>query len=312
MWQARPDVIHGHIHEGALIGLVLSRLWSCPLVCDLQGSLTGEMADHGFVRRGGLAHAVFHRLERFIDRAAPRILTSTALNAQLLQDDFACDPARITYVPDCVNTAVFAPRPHDATWHAWRASLGIPEGRKVVVYLGLLAEYQGTDHLLRAAAAICRRRDDVHFLVAGFPNVDHYRGVARELGVLDHCSFPGKVIYDQAPAMLAMGDVAVSPKLSATEGAGKLLNYMAMGLPTVAFDTPVSREYLGDAGVYARVGDTGDLARCLERLLDDATLSVELAARLRRRAQEQYDWSLSGRLILDAYAGQLGRPVPST
>ena len=43
--------------------------------------------------------------------------------------------------------------------------------------------------------------------------------------------------------------------ISRTEGLGKLLNYMAMGLPTVAFDVPVAREYLGDLGLYAETGN---------------------------------------------------------
>jgi glycosyltransferase involved in cell wall biosynthesis len=169
------------------------------------------------------------------------------------------------------------------------------------MYLGLLADYQGTDHLLQAAAAICRRRDDVHFVIAGFPSVDRYRQQAERLGIASHCSFPGKVPYEDAPAMLGLGDVAVAPKLSATEGAGKLLNYMAMGLPAVAFDTPVSREYLGDDGIYAAAGDSLALAHEIEALLDDASARQQLSARLRARAQERYAWTLSGDRILAVY-----------
>ena len=79
----------------------------------------------------------------------------------------------------------------------------------------------------------------------------------------DHTTFTGKVPYHQARDYLALGDVAVAPKLSATEGSGKILNYMAMGLPTVAFDTPVSREYLGDVGIYATAGRSRVLAEAL-------------------------------------------------
>ena len=38
--------------------------------------------------------------------------------------------------------------------------------------------------------------------------------------------------------------MAAAPKMSRTEGNGKIANYMAMGLPTVAFETPVAREIL--------------------------------------------------------------------
>jgi glycosyltransferase involved in cell wall biosynthesis len=87
-------------------------------------------------------------------------------------------------------------------------------------------------------------------------------------------TFTGAVRYEQAPAYLALGDVAVAPKLSLTEGNGKLLNYIAMGLPTVAFDTSVSREILGDLGIYAPAGDWTALATELERTLRDADGAV--------------------------------------
>ena len=47
----KPDIIHAHLHEGALIGAVVSKLLRIPLIFDYQGSLTGEMLDHGFLGR---------------------------------------------------------------------------------------------------------------------------------------------------------------------------------------------------------------------------------------------------------------------
>ncbi|MBC7237935.1 MAG: glycosyltransferase, partial [Chloroflexi bacterium] len=158
------------------------------------------------------------------------------------------------------------------------------------------------DHLLRAAQIVCRQRDDVQFLIAGFPHLERYQGMARELGIADRVTFPGRVPYEEAPRLLALGDVAVAPKLSHTEGAGKLLNYMAMALPTVAFDTEVSREYLGPQGVYARRGDSDDLARCLLALLDDAEWRCQLGAALRLRALEHYAWDGAAETILRSYA----------
>jgi len=307
----RPDIIHGHLHEGSLIGILLSRLFSCPVVCDLQGSLSDEMVDHHFVHAGGLPYRFFRWIEGMIDQSATRILTSTMLYTELLSRKFGCDAERITHVPDCVNTSIFSPRPRDAHWLAYRRALGIPASRKVVVYLGLLAQYQGTDHLLKSAALLCSRRADIHFLVAGFPNTDHYRQMAARLGIEDHCTFTGKIPYEDAPDLLAQGDVAVSPKLSATEGAGKLLNYMAMGLPVVSFDTAVGHEYLGDLGMYAATGDSEDLARCIELVVDNP-LCGDLGRLLRQRACDRYDWALSGALITQTYVNELDRSLLSS
>jgi hypothetical protein len=63
----RFDVIHAHMHEGALIGLVLGRLFGLPVVFDFQGSMTEEMIDHHFLTRGSRVHRPLRRLERWID-----------------------------------------------------------------------------------------------------------------------------------------------------------------------------------------------------------------------------------------------------
>ncbi|HEX7587483.1 MAG TPA: glycosyltransferase, partial [Anaerolineae bacterium] len=59
----RPNVIHAHLHEGALIGGVLSRVLRIPLVFDFQGSLTSEMVDHQFISANGVLFRLAHRLE---------------------------------------------------------------------------------------------------------------------------------------------------------------------------------------------------------------------------------------------------------
>ena len=70
----------------------------------------------------------------------------------------------------------------------------------------------------------------------------------RHADLSDMIHFTGKVDYAHAPLMLSAADIAVTPKLSPTEANGKIFNYMACGLPVVAFDTPVNREVLGDTG----------------------------------------------------------------
>ena len=150
---------------------------------------------------------------------------------------------------------------------ALKAALGIPAGRPVVAYLGFMAPHQGTDHLVHVAARLQADGVDVHFLVMGFPNVDLYQELARQQGVAGRMTFSGKIHYDDAPRYLAVGDITISPKLSATEGSGKVLNYMALGKPVVAYDNPVHQEYLGTAGVYAPAGDEGALARAVGALV---------------------------------------------
>jgi glycosyltransferase involved in cell wall biosynthesis len=301
----RPDVLHCHLHEGALIGAALSRLWRVPYLFDFQGSMTAEMLDHHFLRANSLMARLTLRAERFIDRLAPRILTSTAQANELLVERFGCAPECIVHAPDCVNTDTFRPATRDASWQAARDRWGIAPGRTVLVYLGLLADYQGTDHLLQAMGRLVAAGHDVHLLLGGYPHIEQYRQLAHSLGIAERVTLAGRIRYEEAPAFLGLGDIAMAPKLSTTEGAGKILNYMGVGLPVVAYDTCASREYLGAWGVYAERGNVEALTACIADLLNDPARRQNTGAGLRRRAIEQFNWERTGQTILDTYAALL-------
>jgi glycosyltransferase involved in cell wall biosynthesis len=96
--------------------------------------------------------------------------------------------------------------------------------------------------------------------------------------------------------------VAVAPKMSNTEGNGKISNYMAMGLPVVAFDTPVNRELLGDLGIYARFGDVEDLADKLFVALEKPGLAAHTGAAVREHAVAHLSWDAGARQIERIYA----------
>lgn len=301
-WRRRPDVIHGHLHPGALIGWPLSVLGRVPLVFDFQGSLTSEMVDHHFLRQDGPFFGPMRRLEEFINRLPAAIITSTQHAADLCVADYGCRPEIVHPVPDAVNADVFRPGLlSEAERRARKEALGIPGERRVVVYLGLLAEYQGTDLLVRAAAKLLADLPDVHFLIMGYPGRHRYQHLAEQLGIADHITLTGRIPYEQAPEALALGDIAVAPKLSATEGSGKLLNYMAMALPTAAFDTPVSREYLGADGAYAPRGDVDGFAAAMRQLLNDPEGAVRRGRRMRERALANYSWDDAGRRLVEIY-----------
>lgn len=298
----KPDIVHAHLHEGALIGYPLSRLCSAPLIFDFQGSLTSEMIDHGFLRPHSLFHRPFRQLEASINHL-PRITIVSSLHAaRLLRQEFECRQEEIHILPDCVDTHVFRPAVNEEERVAPREGLGIPPNSQVVVYLGLLAEYQGTTLLLEAARELRDSYPDLRFLIMGHPNVAHYRRRAVQMGISDRVTFTGRIHYLEAPGYLNLGDVAVGPKISTTEGSGKLPNYMAAGLPTVAFDTPVSREYLGDYGVYATPGDHVSLAQAIASVLEDEERAITLGRKLRTRAVELYSWSRLRKTLKDIYS----------
>ena len=281
----RPHIVHGHLHEGIAIGMMLRAWYRTPLVADLQGGLTEELVDHRFIAGRGVLHGLTSFLERRLVRQPDRIVTSSSHAAALLAQQ-GVDAARVAVLPDGVDVSVFRPCPRDAEL-VHRVGL---EHKRVIVFLGVLTEYQGVDLLLDAAPSVIRRCPDAHFLVMGYPNVDRYRRLVRARGLEGAVTLTGRVPYEEAPRWLSLGHVAVSPKRSSTEANGKLLNYMACGRPVVASDTPVNHELLGDAGVYVPVGDAEVLAMRLLEMLSDPETARTRGLSLRRRAVEKFAW----------------------
>lgn len=294
----KPQLIHAHLHEGAFIGAFLKMLLRVPMVFDCQGSLTGEITDHGFVKKGSFLQKCFQTLERWINRSSDFIVTSAGPTVDLLVND-GVPAEKVQALIDGVDTEFFAPASR-AEVAALRERLGLPAKRPVVGYLGLLNSYQGVDLLLEAAALLKQQGANLHFLVMGFPE-GGYREKAEALGVADRVTFTGRIPYDQAPLYLSLADFAVSPKISLTEANGKLFNYLACGLPSVVFDTPVNREILGETALYAKFGDVGELAYAIGRLAGDRELREELASEGREKAIKEHSWQARGNTLVGIY-----------
>ena len=299
----RPHLVHAHLHEGAFLGIFLKRLLGVPLLFDCQGSLSTEIADHGFCRRESLVGRTFQALERFINRGADAIITSSTPGAADLVERWQIPSGKVTALIDGVNTDEFRPGDRGAA----RRLLGLSGERPVVAFLGLFNRYQGMDLLLETIALLRERGTPVQFLLMGFPD-EAYRQRAAAMGIAGMITFTGRVPYGEAAGYLAAADVAVSPKVSLTEANGKLFNYLACGLPCLVFDTPINREILGDCGVYARYGDAADLAARLEGLLADREERERHAAAGRRKAEEEYSWQGRGRELLAVYRRLLAAP----
>jgi glycosyltransferase involved in cell wall biosynthesis len=119
--------------------------------------------------------------------------------------------------------------------------------------------------------------------------------------------FPGRIPYQEAPRYLALGDVAVAPKMSVTEGAGKIPSYMAMELPTITFDSPVSREFLGDLGIYAELGNVQSLADKILLALSPQVQHSGLGHDLRLRVLERFSLEQARQQIETVYQTSIAR-----
>jgi glycosyltransferase involved in cell wall biosynthesis len=289
-------VLHAHLHEGVLLATLARAVTGLPVVADLQGSLTEELIDHHALPKTGARTAMMRSFERWLARRPDVLLISSAASCGLVAAAHV-EHSRVVPLPDGADLEVFKPVPRDP---GLVEQLGL-QGKRVVVFLGVLTPYQGIDLLLDAIPKVLGAVPETHFLIMGYPNEDRYRAEAAARGLSDVVTLPGRIPYRDAARWLALGDVAVSPKQSLSEANGKLLNYMACGLATVATDTPVNRELLNNLGRYVPVGDAAALAAGVVALLQAPDERARLGAQLRARAEREFSWSSLGRRLADVY-----------
>lgn len=292
----RPHLLHAHLHEGIAIGVALRAFYRLPLIADLQGSLTAELVDQGVIAERGMATRLISRVENWLVRCPTRLLSSSTHGMSLLTAQ-GVEPKRVTSLPDGVDVDVFQPGVPDSRL---LKQLGLA-GKRVIVFLGVLTDYQGVDVLFDVATILCRTHPEAHFLVLGYPNEERYRAEARDRGLDGMMTFPGRVPYNEASRWICLGEVAVSPKRSLTEANGKLLNYMACGRPVVASDTPVNRELLGHAGIFAAVDDAESFAERIMELLIDPDRAKAVGVVLQARASQEFAWPVLARRLERVY-----------
>ena len=277
----KPDVVHAHLHEGAVAARWCRIFCRKPLyIFDCQGSLSGELAGHKAIGEKGLIFRTVRAVEKRIDRFFPVLTQSEELTAQLVS--FGVPRERIRNVMDAADTDLYRPAEPDP---ALAEKLGIDLAKPRALYMGLLSEYQGTSLMLRAFARAAEKVKDAQFIIIGYPNEEKYRQEAAELGLLDRTVFVGKLPYEETAEYLRLSEVAAAPKISLSEGDGKLYNYMATGMAAVCFERSISREILGDAGLYAPMGDETKFGEQLARLMLDPQERKALGEKARKRAE---------------------------
>ena len=115
--------------------------------------------------------------------------------------------------------------------------------------------------------------------------------------------------FEDTRALTAAADIGLTPKLSASEGNLKIYNYLACGLPVVAFDSPVNREILGSLGVYAAHGNGAEFAESLGKLADDQSRREDLGRRGRERAETDLSWSHAADRLMEIYRELVDSPT---
>ncbi|MCL5986649.1 MAG: glycosyltransferase family 4 protein [Actinobacteria bacterium] len=294
----KPDIIHGHLHEGALIGSIVGRLTRTPAIADMQGSLYRELIDHNFFKQNGMMSKIWKSVENVILKMPRFIISSSEFTSDYFHKEHSVPLEKIDTINDGTNTSLIRPIKKDKKLFA---DLGIPQDRKIGIYTGVLTRYQGIDLMLKTLAHLKKMGSKVFFLIVGFPKVEHYQKMADELDIADIVKFTGRISHFEMNRYLSVADFGVTAKLSKTEANIKVLDYMAAGLPVVLFDSKINKDLMGEYGIYCKYNDAMDMALKIDNLLKNQKLIEELGPRVRNHVVSEFSWDKKVEKIENIY-----------
>jgi glycosyltransferase involved in cell wall biosynthesis len=156
-----------------------------------------------------------------------------------------------------------------------------PNVETLLLYVGRLAQEKNLDVLLNACSEIQESRNDLKLLIVG-------DGPAKSW--LEKQNIPNVILLgyksgEELSTIYASADIFVFPSASETFE-NVILEAMSSGLPVVAVNAGGVKDSLQHMhnGLAFRPGDHIDMAECIQKLMDDPHLTIELALKARSYA----------------------------
>jgi glycosyltransferase involved in cell wall biosynthesis len=290
----RAALIHAssfHVN-GLAAGAAATRL-GLPFLYEMRGleDLMRVSRDPSFVSCD--RHAFLTMLELAICHRADAVFVIT----EALRREMAgrgVPEQKMVVLPNGVHVEQFSPRERD---REVEARLRVA-GKMVIGYAGGLVDYEGLDLLLDAVADLKSRRSDFHVVIVGDGYYERVlRAYAHRLRLDDVVTFTGRVSHDEIGRYLSLFDVVPFPRLPRPVceliSPIKPFESMAMQKPIVVSSVAALTEIVRDGvtGLVFRKGDSADLARTMERLLDSPELRSSLGRAARDWVVAERDWS---------------------
>ena len=234
-------------------------------------------------------HVLFqlHKSHRLTLRYVARVIAVSRAVSDSLRAQRIFDRAKITVVHNGIDIERFA-RGRERV-----AADKTPGARLRVGMIGHLAPIKGQKEFLRAAAIVCKSRDDVDFVLVGEDK--SYKGENRrrldkligKLNLGKRVSLQGWT--DDVPQLLGTLDLFVSPARAEPFGLS-IVEAMAAGVPVLATMSEGACEIIDpdQTGRLVPLRDVDALAREMLGLLQDRSECDRLSANARRAARERF------------------------
>jgi teichuronic acid biosynthesis glycosyltransferase TuaC len=287
------DLIHANtIMPDGFGAMLLGREFNLPVVCTVHGSDVKIYPYENRLVRWATQFALRH-----VDHL---IAVSENLKQCTLE---LSGPREVHVVKNGADPEVFRPQKQSAC----RALLGLPDGRKIVCFVGHLRPDKAVDVLLEAFAKL-QTRDVLLCLAGDGPVRGELVSQAERLGISQSCIFAGAQPHDRIALWMGASDCLVLCSLS--EGLPTVLpEAMLCRLPVIA--TPVGGvpEIVRDAetGLLVTPGQVSEISHAIDRILSDQQFACQLAQNAYDFVKDRLTWDANARKTIAVYESALGK-----
>lgn len=175
------------------------------------------------------------------------------------------------------------------------------DNKRVIVSVGRLVHRKGQDRLIQSMPEILKSVPNAHILMVGQgPYLSHLKKLVRNLNLIDHVSFIGRIQYAQLPKYISVGDIFAMPSRSRffgleVEGLGIVyLEASACGLPVIAGSSGGAPDAVldGVTGVVVDGENNQEIATAAIKLLKDIDGSKAMGLAGREWIIENWGWQI--------------------
>lgn len=283
----RFDLIHTHGYRADLIGLIVSKCFSLPIVATCHGYISND-------RHLNLYNGLDVFLLRYFDRV---IAVSDRMKKDLVGK--RVDKGKIHVITNAVWDAAVADT--NGIRSKIRSRLGIGDREFVFGFVGRLSEEKGLDYLVEAVKRLPTGGEGWRLILLG---EGPQRGLLEK--EVQGCGLGDKVLFvgfqaDTAAWYPAM-DAFVLPSL--TEGTPMaLLEAMANGLPVIASSVGGVPAILssGENGILVPPADPTGLVEAMQAVAGSRELRMKLSDGAIRSVRENHDVNSWIRKVSEVY-----------
>ena len=270
-----PDLIHSHWwFPSGVVGTWLSSLSHKPLVTTLHGT------DVRLAKKIGMSRPLFRRV---INQSARVTTVSNWLSSEVAS---LVSVPRPLVAPMPVATERFVP--------------GVFREKERFLFAGRLNRQKGLDHLIRALAKMSQHA--LLDVVGEGPQEAEFRALATELGVSDRIAWMGQLKQQDLVRLYQCATALIVP--STDEGLGLVAaEALLCETPVIAFRSGGLTDVIQDdrTGILVTPGDPMDLAKALDRVLDNPTEAADLGKAGRIYALSAFAPESAARQYADIY-----------